>query len=151
MPSVAKPTLTVSDLGRDPVRDPGEFATMPRHPRNTNPLPHHGFGPVFHYDIGHGCGTALGGVKYVLIIVSRNGRFVLAYPLTSLSDSDILLAIQHFVRDIGGRKPRRMIADRDFKLIGDRVADYLTTSLDPPPPERPMSPVLLPIARTKMA
>ena len=132
MKTVAQPTLTISNLGRDPVRDPGEMATMPRRPHNTTPIPHHGFGTIFHYDIGHGCGTAIGGIKYVLAIVSRNGRFLMLYPLTTLAEDDILTALHSFVRDIGGRKPRRMLADRDFKLIGGKVGSYLSSTLNQP-------------------
>ena len=86
----------------------------------------------FHYDLGHGCDTTLGGIKYVLCLVARNGRFLIEYPLQCLSDDAILSAVHQFVCDLGGRKPRRMIADRDFKLIGGRVKQYLGTTIDQP-------------------
>ena len=43
-----------------------------------------------------------------------------------MKENSILAAMKQFINDFGG-KPGRMVADRDFKLIGGAVANYLTT------------------------
>ena len=58
------------------------------------------------------------------MIVSRCTRYTYTYGLRDLQDTSNLLVIKKFVSQLG-RKPSRMIADRDFKLIGGIVADYL--------------------------
>ena len=66
------------------------FAIQARLPLSLAAPHHHCFGDVFHYDVGHDCGTAIGGIKYALAIVSCNSCFILTYPLCSLGESDIL-------------------------------------------------------------
>ena len=58
------------------------------------------------------------------MIDSRCTRYTYTYGLGDLQDTSNLLVIKKFVSQLG-RKPSRMIADRDFKLIGGIVADYL--------------------------
>eukprot|EP00957_Ditylum_brightwellii_P005127 389544-Ditylum_brightwellii.AAC.2 len=61
MKLVAKCTLHINDLGKDPVRDPGEVATLPKSLRNnilvTKP---ERFGITFHFDSVNGVGTIIG-------------------------------------------------------------------------------------------
>eukprot|EP00957_Ditylum_brightwellii_P201565 15326244-Ditylum_brightwellii.AAC.1 len=61
MQTVAQPTLCITDTGKDPVRDPGEMATLPKSNRNTSPIPcpKH-FGNIFHYNIVYSASTAIG-------------------------------------------------------------------------------------------
>ena len=45
---------------------------MPKKRRNTKPVPRPAaFGDVFHFDIGYGAGTAIGGIRYALFFVDR--------------------------------------------------------------------------------
>eukprot|EP00957_Ditylum_brightwellii_P062604 4751607-Ditylum_brightwellii.AAC.1 len=62
MNETTQQTLTINDLGRDPIRDPGEMATMPKKNGNTTPISKPStFGEVAHFDIVYGPGTAIGG------------------------------------------------------------------------------------------
>ena len=46
-----------------------------------------------------------------------------------MKDTSILLVMKHFVAQFG-RKPRKIYADRDFKLIGGIVSNFLETNVD---------------------
>ena len=97
---------------------------MNKKDRNKTPVPRpNHFGETFHYDIGHGGCTAIGGVKYALFIVDRKSRNKFIFPLTDLEDTTILRQIKQFIRQIGFY-PKEMLADRDFKLIGGIVAAF---------------------------
>eukprot|EP00957_Ditylum_brightwellii_P029789 2253212-Ditylum_brightwellii.AAC.1 len=78
MQTVAQPTLCITDIGKDPVRNPGEMATLPKSDCNTSPIPcpKH-FGDIFHYNIVYGAGTAIGGYRYTLWLVDRKTRLIL--------------------------------------------------------------------------
>ena len=68
--SVVANTITISDIGRDSIKSRGETATMNKKDRNKIPVPHpSSFRDIFHYDIGHGDCTAMGGIKYAIFIV----------------------------------------------------------------------------------
>ena len=93
--------------------------------RNTTHVPRPSyFGETFHYDIGHGGCTAIGGIKYAILIVDRKSRNKFIYPLADLEDTTILAQIKKFIREIGFY-PKEMLAARDFKLIGGIVAQFL--------------------------
>jgi len=70
----------------------------------------------------------MGGIRYTLVITGRHNRYTYEFGLISLKGTEILKAMQLFVAKIG-HKPKRMLADREFKLIGGIVAEYL--QLDP--------------------
>ena len=130
---LAQPNISFPNLGRDPVRDFGEVATLPKRRRNkTTSAPPALFGDVFHYDIVYGANTAIGGYRYALFLVDVKTRHLFEYPLRDISGSSLKHAMSAFTKDIGG-KPRRMLADRDFRLIGGAVADFLETD-DPADP-----------------
>eukprot|EP00957_Ditylum_brightwellii_P010722 812645-Ditylum_brightwellii.AAC.1 len=77
MKNVAQGTLQIHDLGRDPVQDPGEMATLPKAMRSTPPLKKPArFGEVFHFDIVYGTGMAIGGYRCVLWLVDCTSRYV---------------------------------------------------------------------------
>ena len=103
-------------------------ATKPKEQSNKTPLTISD-DDVWHYDIAYGIGTAIGGIKYSLVITGRANRYTFLYPLTDMKDTSILLAMKHFVSQLG-RKPRKMYADRDFKLIGGIVSNFLETNDD---------------------
>lgn len=48
--------------------------------------------------------------------------------LHSVKEQSILSAVKQFINNLG-RKSTRMIADRDVKLIGGAVANFLETSV----------------------
>ena len=124
----AMDNLHIQYLGRDPIHDRGIHAMKPKKQSNKKPLqiPDD---DVWHYDIAYGIGTSIGGIKYALVITGRANRYTFLYPLTDMKDTIILLAMKHFVAQLG-RKPRKMYADRDFKLIGEIVSKYLKTNED---------------------
>lgn len=122
MQEVAKPTVTIRDTGKDPILSRGEVATLPKKKRNTTPLPQPDKN-IYHYDIGYGKGRAIGNIHYVLFIVSRHTRHKYIYGLQNLTDTSITSALEQFVGEIGGI-PDEMIADRDFKLIGQHVDKF---------------------------
>ena len=103
-------------------------ATKPKKPSNKTPLKISD-DDVWHYDIAYSIGTVIGGIKYSLVITGRANRYTFLYPLTDMKDTSILLAMKHFVSQLG-RKPRKIYADRDFKLIGGIVSNFLETNDD---------------------
>lgn len=117
----AAPTIDIQDLGRDPFLSRGEVATLPKSRRNTSPIPRPDtYGSIIHYDIGYGSGMSIGGYTHVLFLVDRATRKKFIYCLKSLHSSHILPAMSEFIKDLGCY-PSKMLADRDFKIIGDQV------------------------------
>ena len=68
-------TVSVPDIGTSEKLDPGKAATLPKRRRNkkSNTKPTK-IGHTIHYDIGHGTGTSIGGVKYVLVLVDKRSH-----------------------------------------------------------------------------
>ena len=68
--NVALDTIIIPNIGRNSVKDRDEIATFPKRRRNTTtrlkPLY---AGNIIHYDITHGTGSTIGGVKYALLII----------------------------------------------------------------------------------
>ena len=123
MKQVAQPTLKINDLGRDPMRDTGDMATIPKQWRKITPLQHpERFGYVVHFDIVYGSGTTIGGYRYAQWFVDRRSKNINQYPLKFLAPDELLKAVRLFRMDVGGRYPDKMIGDNYFKLIGDQVA-----------------------------
>ena len=120
--------LHIQDLGRDPIHDRGMHATKPKKQSNKKPLKISD-DDVWYYDIAYGIGTAIGGIKYALVITGRENRYTFLYPFTDMKDTSILLAMKHFVAQLG-RKPRKMYTNRDFKLIRGVVSNFLETNED---------------------
>ena len=117
----AAPTIDIQDIGRDPFLSRGEVATLPKSRRNTSPLPRPDiFGSIIHYDIGFGSGMSIGGYTHVLFLVDRATRKKFLYGLKSLHHSDVCTAMKEFIKDLGCY-PSKMLADRDFKIIGEHV------------------------------
>jgi len=117
----AAPTIDVQDIGRDPFLSRGEVATLPKSRRNTSPVPSPDtYGSVIHYDIGFGSGMSIGGYTHVLFLVDRTTRKKFIYGLKSLHSTHICSAMSEFIKDLGCY-PAKMLADRDFKIIGEHV------------------------------
>ena len=125
--TVALDTILVPNLGRSPITDRGEIATLPKRRRNTKQRPRpDNIGDTVHYDIAHGTGSAIGGVRYVLVLIDKATTHLYEYGLKTIKQQSILQAMKNFINDIGC-KPTIMRADRDLKLIGGEVASYLET------------------------
>ena len=116
----------MKDLGCDPTHNRGNHPTKPITPSNKKPLPQSD-DDVCHYNIAYDIGTAIGGIKYALIIIDKGNRYIFAYPL---KDSSLLLAMKFFVSQLGN-KPKKMFADRDFKFISGVVEFFLETNDNP--------------------
>ena len=70
--TVALDTILVPNLGRSPITDRGEIATLPKRRQNTKQRPRpENIGDTIHYDIAHGTGSAIGGVRYVLVLIDK--------------------------------------------------------------------------------
>ena len=120
-----QPTISFPNLGRDPVRDHGEVATLPKGRWNKKPtIRPSRFGDVFHYDIIYDASTTISGYRYALFLVDVKTCHLFEYPLRDLEGSSLKHAMFTITKDIGG-KPCRMLADRDFRLIDGEVAAFL--------------------------
>jgi hypothetical protein len=81
--------------------DDGETASIHSSRRNTTPsLPPKAYGDVWHMDIGYGPCTAIGGIKYTLILIDKFSRYKFVYGIKNLTSS-LLDAIKKFVQDAG--------------------------------------------------
>ena len=120
-------TVTVPQLGKNPQLDRGAAANLRKGNRNRkSKTKATGVGHTIHYDIGHGTGTSIGGVKYVLVLLDKSTKHLYEYGLRTVKEESILRAIKLFINELGVI-PERMVADRDFKLISGKVADFLQT------------------------
>ena len=126
---IAQDSLYLQDFGIDPIHGIGNNATKPKKTNNKKPLPlwHD---DVWYYDIEYGIGTTVGKIKYALIIAGRANRYTFVHPLKDLKDSSLLLSMKLFVSQIG-RKQKNMYTDRNFKLTGVVVVEFLKTNYDP--------------------
>ena len=129
----AMDNLHIQDLCRDPIHDRGMHATKPKKQSNKKPLKISD-DDVWHYNITYGIDTAIGGIKYALVITRRANRYTFLHLLIDMKDTSTLLAMKHFVAQLD-RNPRKMYADRYFKLIGGIVSNYLETNEDTNPME----------------
>ena len=123
---VSQNNIQINNL-QDPMKDMGNFSTMQKRYHNTISIKPTEV--VWHYDIAYGVGTVIGSIRYGLLLTGRYNRYTYEFSLSSLKDECVLKVIQHFV-SILGHKRKRIIADRDFKLIGSVVADYFESDPD---------------------
>ena len=98
------------------------MATMNK--KRSNKIPIQSDEDVWYFDIVFGAGTAIGDIKYALMIVSRCMRYTYIFRLKDIKDITTLLAMKKFVSQLE-RKPSRIVSDRDFKLIGGIISGYL--------------------------
>ena len=117
-------TIIIRDTGNDPILSRGETATLPKSNSNSGKVPRpNSVGDVFHFDIGYGHGRAIGNIHYVLFLVDRKTRIKFVFPLKNLEHETILTQMKKFIRTIG-KYPKEMIADRDFRLIGQAIDNF---------------------------
>ena len=116
----------MNDLGLDPMRYPGDMATMPKKRRNKTPLQRTDkFGDVVHFGIVYRYWTSIGGYRYTLWFFNRCSKHIEKYPLKYLASEELLKSLSILRRDMRGRYPDKMIGDRNFKLIGGQVVAAL--------------------------
>ena len=117
-------TIKLDTLPCDAVLDPGDFATLPKSPRNTLPVPRpSSFGEVIHVDIVFGPEVSIGNIHYGLLFVDRFSRVSYIYPLQNLT-WDIRRQLDAFFAHLGFL-PKHLISDFDTKLIGGKARDHL--------------------------
>jgi len=94
-------TVSIDSLPPDAVLHPGDFSTMKKSARNTNPVPRpDNFGDVMHMDIVFGPDVALGNIHYGLLFTDRYSRMTYLYPLQNLS-SNIPQQLEMFFAHLG--------------------------------------------------
>jgi len=126
LPHLYQDTIQLDTSPPDAVLDVGAFATLPKQPRNTSPIPRpSNFGDVVHMDIVFGPEVALGNVHYGLLFTDRYSRMTYMYPLQNLT-SDIIRQLEAFFAHIGC-SPKPLDSDFDKKLIGGKARKYLNS------------------------
>jgi len=89
-------TVNLDSSPPDATLDIGEFSTIRKSPRNTNPVARpQAFGDVIHMDIVFGPDVAIGNVHYGLLFTDRYSRMTYVYPLQNLT-SDIWKQMEAF-------------------------------------------------------
>ena len=122
-----------------PLSDEGHTATMRSKRRNTTPsqTPKLSYSDVWHIDIGFGPTTAIGGIRYCLMMVDKATRIRKIYPLKNLTTS-IHRAFQRFLTEVG-EPPKLLRTDFDKKLIGSTARQFLdehSIPIESAPPKR---------------
>ena len=110
-------------MTQETVLNIGDTTTLDKPVSHAVIPPAHKFADVIHIDIGYGCSSGLGGVKYALFAVDRATRHRYIYPISSLAE-DTLPSFHNLLMDLG-QVPRRIITDFDHKLMGKTVRNYL--------------------------
>ena len=115
------------ETDNNPKLDSGSTASL--RSSNKNKVPNAAppnVGDVWHMDIGFGPCTAIGGIKYTLLLVDKKSRYKLVYGLKNLK-SLLLDAVKSFLTDCGPT-PSILRTDFDSKLMGGKVADLLASN-----------------------
>jgi len=113
---VGQPTIDIINDGTPPL-ELGDVANIRTSRRNTTPIPHPpNFLDVVHLDIGYGDCKAVGGAKYVILLVDQATRFSWVYALRSLNHKEIISVLQQFMIDAGA-SPHRIYTDFDPKFL----------------------------------
>jgi hypothetical protein len=94
-------TINLDQSLCDAILDPGDFATLRKTPRNTNPVQRPaGFGDIIHVDIVFGPKVALANVHYGIIFTDRFSRMTYMFPLQNLNQ-DIIKQLDNFFAQVG--------------------------------------------------
>ena len=75
-------------------------------------------------DIAYGDGVAVGGSKYVLLLVDQCTSKSFVYGMQGCSGGDVCEALWKFFIDVGGF-PKTLQCDFDPKIIEDKAATLL--------------------------
>jgi hypothetical protein len=118
-------SVSIQNLPRTENLDPGETASIHSAQYNTNPLKiPQKYGDIWHMDIGYGPDTAIGGIKYTLLLVDKFSRYKFLYGLKNLTTS-LHEAMQRFLLDCSVKPTLLIQTDFDQKLMGGEVAKIL--------------------------
>ena len=72
----------------------------------------------------YGASTAIGCYWYAIFLVDVKTHNLFKYPLRDLTCISLKHDISMFTKDIGG-KPRLMLDNRNFRLVGGKIATFL--------------------------
>jgi hypothetical protein len=79
-------------------------------------------------DIGYGDCVSIGGFRWVITLRDRTTRFQWLYGLRSLTQRNIIAALEKFHADAGGL-PKKIYTDFDPKLIAGETETWLLTKI----------------------
>ena len=135
---VAKDTVSIEKPEKSEIPIDGEVPTLRSSKRNKVPskLPKN-FSDVWHMDIVYGPCTAIGGIKYALLLIDKKTRKCYIYGLKNMKTS-IKSALQKFVNDVQV-KPKLIRTDFDNRLMGGAARTYLEEQkirVEAAPPKR---------------
>jgi hypothetical protein len=100
---------------------------------NTKPIPcPTEYLCTVHMDIGYGDCISIGGFQYVILLVDRATRFQWVYGLKSMTQENIITALERFHADAGGL-PKKIYMDFDPKLIAGDTKMWLLTKIPDTP------------------
>ena len=117
-------TVQIQNLPKVESIDPGETASLPSQRKQKIPsTPPPQYSDIWHMDIGHGPNTAIGGIRYTLLLVDKATRFKFVFGLKNLTTS-LLTAIKRFML-LCGTPPKIIRTDFDNKLISGEVEKFL--------------------------
>ena len=132
------PNVTITKQDGPPISDEGYTATLRSKRRNTKPSTARlNYSDVWHMDIGFGPTSAIGGIRYCLMMVDKATRYRRMYPLKNLTSS-IPRAINKFLAEVG-TKPTLIRTDFDKKLLGSEARKLLESEkirIEGAPPKR---------------
>ena len=138
LPLTGCDNITITKSQAPPLSDEGFTATMRSRRRNTKPTTtKYNYSDVWHMDIGFGPTTAIGGIRYSLLLVDKATKYRRMYPLKNLTTS-ITRALKSFLTDVG-TTPKLIRTDFDKKLIGSTAREYLESKhikIQSAPPKR---------------
>ena len=121
----SKNTVTVQDTSKHPILSRSETATLSKYRTNSQSIPKPPkYGQVWHYDIVYGNRRAISSIYYILFFIDRKSRQKKILGLKDLKKETLQRAIKTFVRKVGFY-PDKLIADRDFKIIGSHIDDIM--------------------------
>ena len=138
VPTVRDNNVNIKQHDGPPLSDEGYSATLRSRRRNTSPSKtSYAYSDVWHMDIGYGPTTAIGGIRYSLMLIDKATKLRRMYPLKNMTTS-IPRAIKKFLNDVG-TKPRIIRTDFDSKFLGAETRDILDTNqirVEAAPPQK---------------
>ena len=125
LPILGNDTVTISHKNGMQLSDEGNHSTMRSRRRNTtkSPTTSLAYSDCWHMDIGFGPTSAIGGVRYCLLLIDKATRLRRVYPLKNLTNS-LHRALKQFLTDVG-ITPKLIRTDFDKKLLGQTAKDIL--------------------------
>jgi hypothetical protein len=134
--------LDIETTGQDTVKvtkgnerpmELGDVANIRYSRCNTTPIPRPDeYLRTVHMDIGYGDCVSIGGFRYVLLLVDRTTRFQWIYGLQTMTQENIIAALEKFHADAGGL-PQKLYTDFDRKLMAGDTEKWLLTKIPDQP------------------